>query len=86
LGWRVLEVVEARFESGLHPPRIIAIGDVHGCVNELKDLVRKVEYWPGDLLLFLGDLVAKGPSSAGVVRTARELGGVSVRGNHEFEV
>ncbi|CAM9449939.1 unnamed protein product [Scytosiphon promiscuus] len=86
LGWRVLEVVEARFKSGLHPPRIIAIGDVHGCVNELKDLVRKVEYWPGDLLLFLGDLVAKGPNSAGVVRTARELGGVSVRGNHEFEV
>lgn len=30
--------------------------------------------------------VAKGPNSAGVVRTARELGGVSVRGNHEFEV
>ncbi|CBJ31560.1 conserved unknown protein [Ectocarpus siliculosus] len=86
LGWRVLEVVEARFESGLHPPRIVAIGDVHGCVNEMKDLVRKVEYWPGDLLLFLGDLVAKGPNSAGVVRTARELGGVSVRGNHEFEV
>ncbi|CAN0250693.1 unnamed protein product, partial [Ectocarpus sp. 12 AP-2014] len=80
LGWRVLEVVDARFKSGLHPPRIVAIGDVHGCVNEMKDLVRKVEYWPGDLLLFLGDLVAKGPNSAGVVRTARELGGVSVRG------
>lgn len=58
LGWRVLEVVEARFKSGLHPPRIVAIGDVHGCVNEMKDLVRKVEYWPGDLLLFLGDLVS----------------------------
>lgn len=30
--------------------------------------------------------VAKGPNSSGVVRLARELGGVSVRGNHEFEV
>lgn len=58
LGLRVLEAVEARFKSGLHPPRIIAIGDVHGCLEELKDLVRKVEYWPGDLLLFLGDLVS----------------------------
>lgn len=57
LGWRVLEAVEARFASRVHPPRIIAIGDVHGCLDELKDLVRKVEYWPGDLLLFLGDLV-----------------------------
>ena len=63
LGWRVLEVMEARFKSGLHPPRIIAIGDVHGCLEELKDLVRKVEYWPGDLLLFLGDLVSRSESS-----------------------
>lgn len=30
--------------------------------------------------------VAKGPDSAGVVGMARELGGVTVRGNHEFEV
>lgn len=30
--------------------------------------------------------VAKGPDSAGVVQLARELGGVTVRGNHEFEV
>ena len=30
--------------------------------------------------------VAKGPDSAGAVRLARELGGVTVRGNHEFEV
>lgn len=58
LGWRVLEAVEERFESRLHPPRIVVIGDVHGCTDELKDLVREVEYWPGDLLLFLGDLVS----------------------------
>lgn len=57
LGWRVLEAVEERHSWKLHPPRIIAIGDVHGCIDELKDLVKKVEYWPGDLLVFLGDLV-----------------------------
>ncbi|CAM9932719.1 unnamed protein product, partial [Phaeothamnion confervicola] len=45
-----------------------------------------VDYRPGDLLVFLGDLVAKGPDSVGVVRMARELGAVGVRGNHEFEV
>lgn len=66
LGLRVLQAVEARFKSGLHPPRIIAIGDVHGCLEELKDLVRKVECWPGDLILFLGDLV----SDAGVLLPA----------------
>lgn len=30
--------------------------------------------------------VSKGPDSPGAVRIARELGGVTVRGNHEFEV
>lgn len=30
--------------------------------------------------------VSKGPDSPGVVRAARELGGVTLRGNHDFEV
>eukprot|EP01036_Dinobryon_divergens_P026096 gene26097-34704_t len=44
------------------------IGDVHGCVDEVLDLLRKVEFMPGDLVLFLGDLVAKGPKSKSVIR------------------
>jgi Calcineurin-like phosphoesterase len=40
--------------------RVICIGDVHGCIDELKDLLREVKYMPGDLVLLLGDLVAKG--------------------------
>jgi hypothetical protein len=43
--------------------RVIVIGDVHGCIDELGDLLRLAEYQPGDLVLFLGDLVAKGPNS-----------------------
>ena len=42
---------------------MIVIGDVHGCIDELGDLLRLAEYQPGDLVLFLGDLVAKGPNS-----------------------
>ena len=67
-------------------PRVIAIGDVHGCVDELRALLRKCEYSPGDLVLFLGDLVSKGPASAEVVKLAREIGAIGVRGNHDFEV
>lgn len=33
--------------------------------------------------MFVGDLVAKGPDSAGVVRLARDLGALAVRGNHD---
>ena len=42
--------------------RLICIGDVHGCVEELKDLLLAAKYRPGDMVLLLGDLVAKGYS------------------------
>ena len=79
-----LEILRASCENV--QPRIICIGDVHGCVDEVCDLLVKLEYRPGDLILFLGDLVAKGPYSAQVVRLAMDLGALSVRGNHDHEV
>ena len=67
-------------------PRVIAIGDVHGCLDELQALLRRCDYRPGDLVVFLGDLVSKGPDSLSVVQMAREIGAIGVRGNHDFEV
>eukprot|EP00563_Minutocellus_polymorphus_P007721 CAMPEP_0181022152 /NCGR_PEP_ID=MMETSP1070-20121207/1363_1 /TAXON_ID=265543 /ORGANISM="Minutocellus polymorphus, Strain NH13" /LENGTH=1334 /DNA_ID=CAMNT_0023099077 /DNA_START=16 /DNA_END=4020 /DNA_ORIENTATION=- len=67
-------------------PRVIAIGDVHGCLDELQMLLRRCDYQPGDLVVFLGDLVSKGPDSLSVVQMAREIGAIGVRGNHDFEV
>lgn len=67
-------------------PRVIAIGDVHGCLDELQALLRRCDYRPGDQVVFLGDLVSKGPDSLGVVQMAREIGSIGVRGNHDFEV
>eukprot|EP00978_Attheya_sp_CCMP212_P002042 scaffold4212_cov52-Attheya_sp.AAC.1 len=67
-------------------PRVIAIGDVHGCIDELQSLLRKCDYSPGDLVVFLGDLVSKGPDSVSVIQMAREIGAIGVRGNHDFEV
>ncbi|KAL7537852.1 hypothetical protein ACHAXR_008118 [Thalassiosira sp. AJA248-18] len=66
--------------------RVIAIGDVHGCIDELKALLKKCDYHPGDTIVFLGDLVCKGPDSLSVVQLAREVGAIGVRGNHDFEV
>ncbi|KAL9187522.1 hypothetical protein ACHAXT_001625 [Thalassiosira profunda] len=67
-------------------PRVIVIGDVHGCIDELKALLKKCDYSPGDLVVSLGDLVCKGPDSLSVVQMAREIGALGVRGNHDFEV
>jgi len=64
--------------------RYIVVGDVHGCLEELDELLRKVDHRPGkDRLVFAGDLVDRGPDPVGVVRHARELGADSVLGNHE---
>lgn len=63
--------------------RTILVGDVHGCLIELEELLGKVGYAQGDHLCFVGDLVARGPSSAGVVALCRKLGATVVRGNHE---
>ncbi len=72
---------------GYHPAvgiRTIVVGDVHGCLEELDELLRMVELRAGfDRLVFVGDLLDRGPDSVGVVRRARELGARSVLGNHE---
>jgi hypothetical protein len=66
--------------------RHVFIGDVHGCLDELEALLRKVRVGPADRVVFVGDLVAKGPDSAGVVAYARELKALCVRGNHDEAV
>ncbi len=63
--------------------RTLIVGDVHGCREELEDLLEQSGWEEGDQLVSVGDLVAKGPDSLGVIRTFRELGGVAVRGNHD---
>lgn len=65
--------------------RIILVGDVHGCLDELDELVRQVSYVQGkDELIFLGDLMDRGPDPVGVVRRVQELNALSVIGNHDL--
>jgi hypothetical protein len=66
--------------------RTIWIGDVHGCARELSELLDRVGLVGSDRLVFVGDLVARGPDTAGVLRLARELRAQSVRGNHEHRL
>eukprot|EP00957_Ditylum_brightwellii_P153816 11707859-Ditylum_brightwellii.AAC.1 len=62
LGPLLLDAVVERARQ--NQPKVIAIGDVHGCIDELQALLRQCDYSPGDLIVFLGDLVSKGPDSA----------------------
>ncbi|MBL4575241.1 MAG: metallophosphoesterase [Opitutaceae bacterium] len=63
--------------------RFIAIGDVHGCVDELAALIEKLEIKPEDQIIYLGDLVNRGPDSHGVISIARKTATVAIMGNHE---
>src|SRR3954447_15481728 len=63
--------------------RTVFVGDVHGCLDELQTLLKKLAVSSADRLIFVGDLVAKGPDSQGVVALARELQASSVLGNYD---
>lgn len=54
--------------------RSIVIGDVHGCVVELRRLLRELAPSRTDRVLFLGDLLDKGPDGPACVRLVRESG------------
>ncbi|WP_435181248.1 metallophosphoesterase family protein [Halorussus sp. AFM4] len=63
---------------------IYIIGDVHGCFSELEALVDKLSIGPDDLVVFVGDLVRKGPDSCGVLEFVMERPNMfTVRGNNE---
>ena len=69
--------------------RILVIGDVHGCIDELKSLVQKatMDHNKGRqfrAIVLVGDLCNKGPCSAQVIRYVRsQQDWFSVRGNHD---
>jgi len=66
---------------------VYVIGDVHGCLAELETLVDRIDPDDDELLAFVGDLVRKGPDSAGVVEYVRDRpNAIPVLGNNEAKV
>jgi hypothetical protein len=63
---------------------VVAVGDIHGCIDEFNELLNKIQYNKNQMrLVLLGDLMDRGPDPVGCVRRARELGIECVMGNHE---
>ena len=65
--------------------RKIIVGDVHGCLEEVKSLLKLVK-WNAkrDRLIFIGDLINKGPFSYEVLKYVKKLKADVILGNHEL--
>lgn len=74
---------------GIHKKsgRTIIIGDVHGCHLELAQLLREAHVVPGrDRVIFIGDLINKGPDSRRVWDLFCAVQAESIMGNHEWSM
>lgn len=65
--------------------RDLVVGDVHGQLETFERVLEKVGYSAeaGDRILLLGDVIDRGPDSAGMLRWLQRDGVACVRGNHE---
>jgi serine/threonine protein phosphatase 1 len=86
------DVVERR-EGCVRPTgptvRQLVVGDIHGCFDELQDLLDKVGLGENDEIIAAGDLLDRGPQNAAVAEffapdnAARGVRARAVMGNHE---
>jgi len=68
--------------------RLLAIGDIHGCLDLLDGLLDRIVPTSDDILVFLGDYIDRGGDSPGVIDLLLELqkqfpATVFLKGNHE---
>lgn len=68
--------------------RLLAVGDIHGCLDRLRRLMAKVRPAEADRVVFLGDYIDRGPDGKGVIDYLIDFAGrfpksVFLKGNHE---
>lgn len=68
--------------------RLIAIGDIHGEINKLNSLIKKLDLNKDDFIIFLGDYIDRGKYSKQVVYRLIEISKLYrcefLMGNHEY--
>ncbi len=74
--------------SALGNGRLFAIGDIHGCVDELTAMLSAIAPTRGDTVVFVGDYIDRGPAAREVIDFLLELRQgqadyLFLKGNHE---
>src|SRR4051812_11859345 len=67
--------------------RTLVIGDIHGCFDELSELLEKAALTNDDRVVSVGDLIVKGPKSREVLDLfAGDARFSAVIGNHDLAI
>ena len=65
--------------------RTIVVGDIHGCYDELMDLLDQLDFGASDRIVSVGDLVTKGPKNREVLELfMTDSRFATVIGNHDL--
>ena len=74
-------------EDEIGDRRVLIIGDVHGCLDELQELLYEHTVTrENTVIIFCGDIINKGPKNIETLRYVRRLRAYVTRGNHEEHV
>ncbi|MBD3351255.1 MAG: hypothetical protein GF364_07190, partial [Candidatus Lokiarchaeota archaeon] len=64
--------------------KTLVIGDIHGCYDEMLQLIEKADMQPGDQIIAVGDIIDRGPKSKEAIQYFIEhKNAQSILGNHE---
>lgn len=67
--------------------RLIALGDIHGCLNSLKLLIAKIDPQEDDRFVFMGDYIDRGAwvyeTIEYLIEFAKKYDCIFLKGNHE---
>ena len=66
--------------------RLIFVGDIHGCYDELVELLGRLSPSAADTVVSVGDIVTKGPAADRCLDLWRERGFLAVQGNNEIKL
>ena len=73
--------LQARIDDG---HRVFVVGDIHGHLATFRALIHRLNLRKQDRLICLGDMIDRGPDSAGVINLIRrDERIVCIKGNHE---
>lgn len=64
--------------------KVYVVGDVHGHFETFRALIHRLKLGPEDIVVCLGDMIDRGPDSAGLISFIRNHKNIiCIKGNHE---